>query len=421
MVKRIERFYGFTVLAGFVLSVFWIFLVKTQPFSDFLYYQRIAMNVANGGPWGNTYTTVGYSMILGLFYKIFGSNIMVAKWLNVFLTVVGDLLFYQILKAANIREYGRRIIFVLFALFPSTIFYNSMVATEIPFTTILLLITYLYIAEYRYRYWLIGLLVGLDTLIKPFFLAFFLVIFLTEYVTGKNNFAKSLKNSLIILAVSILTISPWLYRNSRLMGQFTYVSNNGGIVLYINNNSQNHAGGWMPAEKVKHSLVLTQKYKMANMTQRNHMLTQAAEKWILSHPRQYVILGLKRLLKTFGPKSELRMSFYGAQVPRNVQKSLSSLTAIMRGLFFSVGLIAMAWLGVLYIFRLLAPKNRLKNSKRSGSLLAVYFTITFLMFSSIYFLTEGQPRYAFPVVFILLYFAYVGWESLFSLVKKSIL
>ncbi|CAA7601344.1 Dolichyl-phosphate-mannose-protein mannosyltransferase [Acididesulfobacillus acetoxydans] len=400
-----------------MLSVLWIFLVNTQPFSDFLYYQRIAMNVANGGQWGNTYTTVGYSMILGLFYKLFGSSIMVAKWLNVFLTVVSNLLLYQILKVANVREYGRKIVFVLFVFFPSTIFYNSMVATEIVFTTILLLITYLYIAKYRYRYWFIGLLAGLDTLIKPFFLVFFLVVFLTEYVTGKNNFIKSLKNSLIILCVSIVTITPWLYRNSRLMGEFTYVSNNGGIVLYINNNSQNHTGGWMPAEKVKNSLVLTPEYKRANLTQRNHMLTQAAEKWILSHPRQYVILGLKRLSKTFGPKSELRISFYGAQIPLRVQKLLSSLTTIMRGLFFSAGLITMALASILYIVRLLVSKNRFKNSNRGDNLLPAYFTITFLMFFSVYFLTEGQPRYAFPVVFILLYFAYVGLQSLFSLIK----
>lgn len=417
MVKKIERFYGFTILLGFIISVLWIFLVKTQPFSDFLYYQQVAIRITQGRQWGNTYTTVGYSMVLGLFYKIFGTNIMVAKWLNVFLTTLNNLLLYRILKVADIREYGRRIIFALFALFPSTIFYNSVVATEILFTTILLLITYLYITENRYRYWLIGLLVGLDTLIKPFFLVFFLVIFLTEFITGKNSFIISLRNSLIILCISIIAISPWLYRNSKLMGEFTYVSNNGGIVLYINNNSQNLSGGWMPAEKVKNSVILTPEYKMANPTQRNHMLTQAAEKWILSHPRKYVILGFKRLKKTFGPKSELGISFYGSQTPVRVQKFLSLMTTIIRGFLFSAGLITIAWIGAFYIFKLLVYKNKLK---REG-FLSVYFIITFLMFVSIYFLTEGQPRYAFPIVFIILYFAYVGLEKLFSLVKRLIL
>ncbi len=77
-----------------------------------------------------------------------------------------------------------------------------------------------------------------------------------------------MENSLIVLVTCILVISPWIYRNTKLVGQFTYISNNGGIVLYINNNSQNKLGRWMPAENVENSLVKTEKYKKANMTEK---------------------------------------------------------------------------------------------------------------------------------------------------------
>src|SRR3712207_8168863 len=83
------------------------------------------------------------------------------------------------------------------------------------------------------------------------------------------------------------------------MGQFTFVSNNGGIVLYINNNSQNKWGRWMDASKVENSLVNTKEYKNSNPTKRNHMLADAAKKWIKAHPIGFIILGFKRLINTY--------------------------------------------------------------------------------------------------------------------------
>ena len=88
---------------------------------------------------------------------------------------------------------------------------------------------------------------------------FFLVIFILE-LTLKNRLLAVIKNSTTILVVSMLCLSPWIYRNTKLMGEFTFISNNSGIVLYINNNSQNVYGRCMPPTNVENSLVTKKDY-----------------------------------------------------------------------------------------------------------------------------------------------------------------
>ncbi|HSN58057.1 MAG TPA: hypothetical protein VLR72_01100, partial [Clostridiaceae bacterium] len=78
----------FVLLAGAIFSIIWVMLVDAKPFSDFQYYYDVAVNVANGLQWGNTYTAVGYSIILGGLFKIFGASLMTAKIFNIFLIIL---------------------------------------------------------------------------------------------------------------------------------------------------------------------------------------------------------------------------------------------------------------------------------------------------------------------------------------------
>jgi len=211
---------------------------------------------------------------------------------------MNNLLVLHILEKMGIREALRKRIFVLFVLFPMNIYYNSILASEILFTTLFLLGTYIYLSDinYKYKYVLIGVITGLNTMVKPYFPLFALAIILTDLMWQKELW-KSLKNGAVVLLMTLLIIAPWLYRNYELMGQLTYVSNNGGIVLYINNNSQNKLGGWMPAEDVENSVVNRPDYRLANLTQQNNMLSRAAKQWIMGHPREFVELGFKRHLQ----------------------------------------------------------------------------------------------------------------------------
>ncbi|MCD2348668.1 glycosyltransferase family 39 protein [Clostridium guangxiense] len=403
ILKRENRFYMISMLIAAAVCVLWVALVKSIPYSDFNYYYALAKQIAGGGSFGDTYTSVGYSIVLGLIYSIFGKTIFVAKVFNLILTIISYFLMYSLLRKINISETKKRVIFILFIFFPTNIFYNSLLAVEILFTMLLLLITNIYFSDNKFKYVFIGVLAGVETMIKPFFIAFFFAIFLVEVIKNKK-LLKPITNSLIVLILSCVVIAPFVYRNTKMMGQFTSVANNGGIVLYINNNSQNKWGRWMPAADVKNSIVLTTKYKKANMTEKNKMLSAAAKKWIKSHPKQFLILGCKRLLNTYFVGDDILFTYNGTNLSSEFKNKLMVYTNFVRNIIFLPGIIAI----IAYSIKVI--KMLIKRKENEIDRFDLYALIIFYMFTGVYFITEGQGRYAFPFVFIMIYF-FCSWSK----------
>ncbi len=418
--KLLANFERNILLLGFILNFFWIMLIKTQPFSDFLYYHELAKQIANGGQWGSTYTTVGYSIVLGFFYKIFGANIETAKYLNLLLSIINSLLVFKILTKMALSKRTRKTILVLFIIFPMNIYYNSILGSEILFTTLLLLIIYVYLADIQHKYLIIGFLTGINTMIKPFFILFFLVILLTELINNKK-ITSGLIKCLIVLGVSIIAISPWLYRNYKLIGQFTYVSNNSGIVLYINNNSQNKNGGWMPAEEVANSIVNLPEYQLANRTQQNKMLTNAAIQWIKTHPKDFLILGMKRLHRTYFYcyPSDVDKTFDGTELTKPFRSLIVFFIESIKEPIYFIGIITIFICSILIIFKRLSHSllKIISDDYQNN----IFLLLIFYMFTGIYFITEGQSRYSFPLIFIIIYYFSISLEYLRKIIEKYLI
>lgn len=390
-----KKFYRNITALGIILCAIWVLVVKTIPISDFSYYNTLAKQIANGGSIGDTYTSVGYAIILAGIYKLFGYNLIYGKVFNLILTFINYILFYKILNILNLSEKRKRLIYTIFILFPSNIFFNSLLGTEIIFTTILLLITLIYFKDVQGKYILIGILCGINTIIKPFFIIFFFAIFVVELI-NKTKVKKVLIHSFITLLVTLMVISPLVYRNTKLMGQFTFVSNNGGIVLYINNNSQNKWGRWMDASKVENSLVNTKEYKNSNPTKRNHMLADAAKKWIKAHPIGFIILGFKRLINTYFIGDDILFTLNGVNLNKYALYGVVILYNIIRNILFIPSVIIIVKESI-NILKALIKNKHIDKFK-------LYALVCFYMFTSVYFITEGQSRYSFPFIFIIVYF-----------------
>ncbi|MGO5064579.1 hypothetical protein FDF31_07750 [Clostridium sporogenes] len=392
------NYYKIVIAVSIILSILWITFIDTKPFSDFEYYYNLAVSIANGGEWGDTYTSVGYSIVLGGLFKLFGASLVLGKIFNLVLTFLGQVLFLGILRKIEITEKNRKIVFTLFVLFPNNIFLNSVLGTEILFTTLLLLLTYIYFSDIKYKYLILGILVGAITMVKPFFLLYAFAIFLVELLKEKS-FLKPLKSAIIIGVVALITISPWLYRNTKYNGERTFVSNNGGIVLYINNNSQNNMGRWMSIYDVENSLAKTEEYKKASYTQKNRMLNKSAKEWIKSHPKEFVILGFKRLFNTYMVGDDVAYSVHGATNINDAFKvRLFAATNCIRNMVFIPAILYVLIYSIFILIQII--KGKTENLNKFN----LYSTILFHMFTSVYFITEGQGRYAFPLIFIIVYF-----------------
>ncbi len=400
-----KRFYKRILACGLLVNLAWVLLVDTQPYSDFLYYHQLAGQIAAGGQWGDTYTTVGYPIALGLVYFLFGTSLFVAKAFNICLTFLNGLLLIAIISKLDLREAWKRFLFVLVVFFPATIYYTSVTGNEILFTTTLLAATAVCLGTSARKYVWIGVLVAMGTMIKPFFLAFFLVVVLSDYLGFGDPFSRSLRNGLVVLSVSVLMLSPWLVRNSILMGRPTYVSSNGGLVLYINNNSTNSTGMWMPLEEIRGSLALTPAYASANWSQRNAMLGAAARRWIVSHPARFLSLGALRLANTYLRPGDLDYSLYGSSLSMAARERLLWEFEHVRLPVFLLGYLSMLVYGLVFVVRLLRHQRGEEGAR-------VLLLATFCMFAAVHFVFEGQARYAYPTVFIVAFFFVDGASTL---------
>ncbi len=400
LVNKIKNYYYYIVIIlGLILSILWVVFIKTTPISDFNYYNQLATDIANGGFWGDTRQAIGYPITLGFVYSIFGAGIIKAKIFNLILTGASYILFYYILRKLAIKEIVRKTVFIVFVLFPNNIFYNSILAKEILMTTGLLMVTAIYLSKVKYKYIYMGILTGFITIIHASFLVYVLGIFLVELICTRK-LKKTVLSSLIILACTLLTISPLVIRNSKLMGQLTYVSTNSGVVLYINNNSQNNTGGWMSSSDVKNSVVNTAPYKNGNRATRCKIFKAAASKWITSHKTRFVQLGIMRLRNTYFAGEDISWVFPGNNFSYEQEHKLQIFTQTIRKIVFIPALIYILILSVMKIKDLVENKGSRDNINYKFQ---VYLLMLFYMFSITQFITEGQSRYFFPLIFIMVF------------------
>lgn len=406
-----KRYYLIISLIGIILSIIWCNFVKAEPFSDFKYYYELARNISQGKPWGNTYTTVGYSIVLGGIFKVFGDSLFVAKTFNLVVILFNYYLVYSILNKLNMEETIKRIIFTMFILFPLNIMYSSVLATEPLFTTILLLTTNIYFSETKFKYVYIGILTAFNSMIKPFFIIFFFAILIVDLIT-LWDIKKALFNSLTVLIISLISISPWIYRNTKYVGQPTFISNNGGIVLYINNNSQNKTGMWMDVNNVENSVAKKEEYKKANMTEKNKMLSKAAKQWIKENPKRFVQLGFLRIGVTYVLADDAYYTTYASGISESFKNNVFVGVNVIKFIIFLLAIIFI----LLYSIYIIADIIKYKGRNIDKGLL--YALVVFYMFTCVYFITEGQGRYSFPLIFFMIYLSVTFIGHIFNYKNK---
>ena len=137
------------ILAGITIlpRVGWIRSSDIPPISDFKIYHDIAVSLLNGKSVADLYLVkfphvIGYPLILSKVYRVFGSSVLVAQWWGVACTLASVFILWRLVGRVSSDAAGR-VAALIFALFPSTIFYSTMVATEPTFTLLFLLCTYL--------------------------------------------------------------------------------------------------------------------------------------------------------------------------------------------------------------------------------------------------------------------------------------
>jgi len=240
-----ERAWLYTLAVLFVALVPRLFVAvawSKEPVWDGHYYHFGAERIAEGfgysedvvidgrkvaKPW--VHYPVGYSGMLGMLYKVFGSGLLVAPVVN---ALLGALLVVAVHRLARVYLSERRAqaAAMLAALHPGLIAYAPVVMTE-PLAGLLILVAFL--AALKFSGWrgpaAFGFVLGLATLVRPSsLLCLPLLLF-----TMKFDWLTMLKQLTLAVAFCALPVAPWTIRNCTVMDGCALVSTNGGWNLAI--------------------------------------------------------------------------------------------------------------------------------------------------------------------------------------------
>ncbi|MES1179335.1 MAG: glycosyltransferase family 39 protein [Myxococcales bacterium] len=247
-----ERGLGFPRDSAFTIAVFVTALLPRlfvaiawakEPVWDGHYYHFGAERIARGlgysedvivrgltlwKPW--VHYPVGYSALLGLFYRIFGAELVVAPVVN---ALTGALLAAVVHRVARyyLSRDRARVAAGLTALHPGLIAYSAAVMTE-PLAALLMLGATLAALHFRGRWHAVlyaGVLLGLATLVRPSSLAAAPLLILTQ----PRPLVQAGLRALAISVVSLLVVLPWTARNCARLDGCALVSTNGGWNLAI--------------------------------------------------------------------------------------------------------------------------------------------------------------------------------------------
>ena len=280
------------VVLALVLRTAWGISVPVVPISDSKAYDILARALAEHGAysWGanrlTAYWPPGTSAIYAAIYLTFGYgfNAIVAVHVILSTAIVGltMLLCCQLFdKTAGILA-G-----FLMAIWPSEVAYVTVLASEIPFTFLVLLGCSTWFASQisnPTRAAVSGLAFGVAGYFRPIGLLLPIILWFSA-IPDWRKLRRGLPVMLLSLIVVAATIAPWTIRNAKVFGHFVPMSTSDGVNLWMGNNPHS-TGSYLPLPASVGGL---------SEYDQNKILSEDALLYISEHPVEFVSRTLRKV------------------------------------------------------------------------------------------------------------------------------
>lgn len=249
-------------VVALLVRLIWAWLVMDRvPQFDEVDYIELATRLAAGEGYVDAtgaqaaYWPVGYPALLSLAFRLLGgASTVAAVGLQIGLGVATCLLL-SVVGSRALGQGAGRLAGLLLALYPTHVMYSTLRLTE-PLFMLLLLAAIsclsLEIGQKRVGQVAAGLLLGLAVLTRPMIVLFTFLLPL-GLLAKERRWRRALPVALVVITTTLVTISPWLWRNQQLTGRWTTLTTSGGFNFWVGNNPEAR-GGYAPRKDVEASL-----------------------------------------------------------------------------------------------------------------------------------------------------------------------
>lgn len=213
--------------------------------SDFLDYHNLAVGVANGGPWLQEGRPMGWPLILGAAYALFGPHPWLGEALNVAFALLGGVALWALVRPLA-GPAAAALALAAYVLWPQHAQMTAVVGTEIVYATFFLAAgAALVRARPEALGWALaaGALTGLAQWVRPTTLALVPAALLGLWLVGRRPRVVAALAGLY-LAGLLVVLAPVAEWNHRVQGKWSLsTSAYGGWSLLVGMN-QRHMGMW---------------------------------------------------------------------------------------------------------------------------------------------------------------------------------
>jgi 4-amino-4-deoxy-L-arabinose transferase-like glycosyltransferase len=283
------------VLIGVLLRIFWSVLIPVVPISDSVAYDTFAINIWQHGTYGWTaseptsFWPVGTSALYALLYKLFGHQYAIITILNIIFSA-GVIYYTYKITQIFFNKTIAQISALLIAVWPTMIFYSTILASELPYMFFTLIGIYYFFSDEDITLkslCILGISFAAAYYIRPLAVTTLIISTFCAVVFLKQNTLKTTIKFVTTVVTIIVAVTPWAYRNYALYDHIVPMSTNGGAVFWMGNS---------PGTEGDYHQLPTSVGNL-NEYERNKVLKQEAITYIQDFPVEFIYRTTTKFLK----------------------------------------------------------------------------------------------------------------------------
>ena len=388
---RIDRPVGWLLAVAAVLRLAWALVVPVRPVSDGAAYETFARNLAAGGAFGwdpavpDAYWAPGPAFLYSLFLRAFGPDLWPIVIGNGLLSMAA-----VVLTVVVVRQWSSERVALaagwLMACWPLQIQFVTILASELPFT-VAVLAAFAFAGrgtENWPRVLAAGVMIAVASYLRPTALLLPGGLALVA-LWRRTPWVPVLTRTAAIVAVTVVLVAPWTYRNYQVFGRFVAISANSGANLWMGNNPDSD-GTYMPTPPELASL---------DRASKDALLRERAIEWMTQEPAAAAALMVRKLAVTHATET--------IGVVWNID-GLAERGVGERGRFVLSGISTLYWIAAL----VLALGGFVVAVRRNG--LGSVPVVMWIYFAAVHAITVAMDRYHIPSI------PFVAWLAALALV-----
>ncbi|WGL15303.1 hypothetical protein PVT68_11035 [Microbulbifer bruguierae] len=385
------------------LRLLWALLIPVVPLSDSHAYDIFALNIWQHGTYGwspetpESYWAVGTSALYASLYMLFGHSYWPIVFINILLSV--GIIYFSYRLCEVFLPYSRAPILTAYLLtfWPTGILYVTVLASELPYMFLSMAGFYYFVTAPATisRFTLTaGLLFAAAYYVRPLITVAILMFAISCVLYSTQRFSQVCGRTLCALAVIVIMVAPWAYRNYQLYHDFVPNSSNGGSVFWMGN-SPDTDGGYANIPK-------NVKDQAGNTYEQSKILKQQALEYIAAEPVAFVKRSFYKLYR-FHSYETIGVSWNREGIEKTLgQRALLPLKALTQ--FYWLILVACGFVGMLLMWR----------NFTLWKLACHPFTLSWASSAGIHAIIVSQDRYHLPTVPFVAAFAAITLVWLFD-------